>query len=703
MLALALACSLAPTVTYDRPMSTVTEVLETLAKESGKKVEHTGIGHLPILIQVKDAPLPDLLARIAKVTDADLSETPQGFRLVRSPGRVQMARRLEAAEMAVRLKDAIAKRKADWSSAEDWSDQAIQEKADRLVTRLEPTIKNLRQTPGSYSEVMIGNIMETPVSLILAKLLTSVPAPTWVPETPGSIVRLSDQPNRYQRKLPIDLSAEYAKFAQAHNRMRALVNARLPLENVGVGFEERDLSPSDIARTVVLVDWNREEWVSLTVFLTDRSGNVLSKVTTSFTMTPAAAAVGSEFTSETVVPIAPAATALAKAMNVAPSRGGMNRSMSMRFDDIEVSLGRSIKTPLQPNEVLDRLCADLDPMEDVAGASLRTAAKEESKNLVALLPQALFKPSFDLARKEKVTVRDFGGVLHGTDVQVVRDGDWMTARPRLSAMIDRDLVNRKALAKLSRALRSQGFASLDQLSEYMGTRLGRIQADSMDHLWIRVLSAVEAENFMQDQDGLRFYASLPMAIKNQKTYRAAVDGTLLPMVGNRLDSHMGGARVFGEGVAVMTSNQRPNRWIGNVDVSESLATGQMQFVMNTTEANTLYGQRGKEAGGKFVRPAELGVYRIYAKKAEYADFNSEFIPFDSYQKATSRRIQLQIQASAPGQSTPGQAGAGMLVVDELEDNKLVPGGGKWTWETLPVEIKNEILDAEKRYADRIGG
>jgi hypothetical protein len=284
-------------------------------------------------------------------------------------------------------------------------------------------------------------------------------------------------------------------------------------------------------------------------------------------------------------------------------------------------------------------------------------------------------------------------------VQVDREDGWMTATPRVAAKKDQNLVNRASLAKLSRALRTQGYASLDQASEYVMSRRGQIGSSSLDEYWIKAINSVEADRISQEQAGMRLYASLPSSVKNTNQYRTEAAGTLMPIIAARLDSHVGGANVIGEGVAIMSyrGDSPQSRWIGHVDISEPLALNLIAFEYTQTVSPTLLVQRKSEGGGRFISPTELGVYRIMAKKPRYANFNSDLLPYDWFQKAKNRKIEMSLKWTPPGTT------ANQSMSDTLLDNQVEPNQARWTWETLPAEIKQQILDAEKRYADQIDG
>jgi len=107
------AGSIPAKVDFALPMSTVKSALEEISRQSGQKIEHEGIGHLPILIEAKAVDAKTLLGLVAKATDSDLSPTTEGFRLVRSPSRVKTALDLERAETSVRLEKAINEKRTE--------------------------------------------------------------------------------------------------------------------------------------------------------------------------------------------------------------------------------------------------------------------------------------------------------------------------------------------------------------------------------------------------------------------------------------------------------------------------------------------------------------------------------------------------------------------------------------------------------------
>lgn len=704
MLALALACTLSfpgqSRISYDRPMSTVMDALAAISKDSGKTIEYDGIARLPILIHAKDVEPQALLEQIAKATDSVLSTTSTGFRLVRSASRIQQAIDKEKAELAVRLKESIDKRKEEWTSAADWSDAALQAKADAMAKRLEQPLRDNRQTNAGqpmYMEILFGNSNDSPSSIVMAKLFAQTPVATWIPDQPGGVLRLSDKPNRYQRKLPVDLRQAYGQFAAAHNRFRAQMNARLSLENVNIGYADRDLSPQEVDRTVVLASWRESGWVSLNVYLLDQQGNIVSRTMASLSLASKTAEGDPAIASETVIETDPKTIEFAKALRN-PGASPRSSVYQMTLDGANISLGRFARTPKHSEAVLNRLCEELDPFEDVSGLALRRAAAEERKNVVAVFPEVMFVPSQDLALRPKYTLKDFGTVLRNADVSVIRDGEWMVVTPRLASHLDRNLVDRASLAKYSKLLRNQGYASLEQTSEYVRRRNSRISNGSMDYLWIKALNAVQAEHIIADQASLALFGSLPADLKRTDQFSGPIQGEVAKAVTARITNYLTGGSIIGSGTIISQTVGRPrSTWIGSVDATEPLAMGLVSFEIRNKEQLTLFVQRNSESGGRFINPKEIGIYRVMAKQTQYAEFNSELLPYDRYQKAKSRRVEMLTSWRSLGQEQQ------ILAADNLEDNAVEPGSGVWTWDTIPADIKNAIIAAEKEYATQTGG
>lgn len=698
MLSVAIICALSQgLVTYDRPISTVQLALDEIAKQSGKQVEQIGIGHVPILIQAKGVEAKDLLERIAQATDSELSTTSTGYRLTRSAGRVQAAKNAEKAEIAVRLTSAIAKRKKEFEGATDWSSKAILDKANRFADRLERSMKEIKQFQDNqeqFTEVYVSTGTDSPAAGLIGKLLATEPVATWLPDTPEGIVRISDKPNRFQRRLNANMSRDYDQFAQAQNQMRSLVHTRFQLERTNVGLGTRDLGPGEVQRTIILANWQYRDWLSFTLYLLDRNNHVVGRSSLSLSLAPEAPKGTGEITSEKSVPVSKETQALVRSLKAASNQSQQNTSYQMSFEDTMISLGQSIRMTKQPEAVLERLSDSIDPFEEISGSALRSLAQEEGKSIVAVLPDSLFLPSLDLGVREKFALKDSGALLQRKDVKVIRTDGWIVVQPRLAVMNDRNVANRTALTTFCRELRAHGYASLEQCLAYAQSRGDRFTMESMDFLWIQAMNGPVSRQLIQDMPGLKLYAGLPSSVKSQTESTTEVkSGDILKVVGNRLDNHFGDSLVIGDGVAISRTSEERAKTSAAIDVSEPLAAGLVSLNVKHSSGSSLFVKRNGDSGGKFVRTKELGALRVLAAKTQYAEFTDELLPYDSFQKASNRRVEMQFT----------YAPSGYILRDDLDDNKVIPNSGPWTWNTLPPEIKNEILDAEKRYRQYAGG
>lgn len=695
MITLALALlAQSGTVSYDAPMGTVRQVLEQVAKDSKLKIEHSGIAHIPILVHVKNVETKALLQRIAEVTDSELTPIQGGFRLSRGPNRVQRANDEEAKDLAARLQVAIDEKKKSLGSLTDWSEKAVEERADKMATRIEGAIKGNETRAENYIDVTFGDTLDLPASLVLAKLM-ALPASTWV-GTPGNVIRLSDKPNRYQRRLQTDLNSAYSQYADAHNRMLNMTQARLQNPRLTFGLENRNLEAGDVNRTVVLANWVYPGSVGLSVLLVDRASNVAGKVSMSLNLAPASPAAKAFFEGERTEISLPAETvALSKALIFEPPRSS-NGMTSMMSNGLMISLGDTIRGPRQPDAILNRLCADLDPYEDVFGYLMRQRAKEKSQQLVATFPSTLFDSALRLGSKEKLKLTEVGRALATEDMLVGEEDGWLTLRPRLSVLIERDLADRAALRTLSQNLRKQGYARIDQLGAYIKTRGGRIDRGEMDYYWIKAMNVVEATRLLESQDALRFYAALPENIRQQANFKGLAQGSLGQLVNDRLTTYIGTTVIIGMGTAISMGSEKPSNQLGRYDLSEALTFNAAEITLKQSQGDSMFVQRDNEGSGKFLTTDQLGVYRALAKKPQFAEFNIDLLPYDSYRPATVKNVEIQISINEELNKS------NVLTVDRLQDN-ITSNEGPWTWGSMPEAFKKKILDAEVKLGPEFGG
>lgn len=682
-------------IDIDLPIRPARTVLERISTESGLKIEHTGIAQLPILVKAKQIDPKLLLEKIARVTDSDLMLINGGYRLSHGANRISAAAQEEAADLAKRLEKSLDEKRDALKERLDWSDKKLDERADSLVKKVEEAMKNNTLRENDYMNIMFGDDLDMPASLVLAKLY-SLPASTWV-GAPGTVIRLSDRPNRFQRPLKVDMNPIYAQYISAHNRMVTQTQSRIQNTHVSFGLENRQLSTGDVNRTVVMANWVYPGYVGLSVLLVDKESNVVGSVSQSLPLSPADSMKAEFGEDSTEIAVPPITQAISKAILNEAARTS-NSSVSMMSDDgVAITLGRDLKAPKQTAEVIERLCADKDPYEDVLGTALRARAEAKNEALVASFPADALAQVARLGLQPKFKMSELGKVLADRDVMVEEADGVLVVRPRLSADIDRNQADRAALRTLCQSISKQGYARMDQLAAYVATRPGRIARENLDHLWLRALNSVEANLLAESQDGLRLYAGLPADIKKRTDFKGPLTGALANLAYNRLSTYIGTSVVIGPGIAIGISSEKTPNKLGRYDLSELLVDGVPELSFKQTEQPALFVQRNSEGSGKFASVKELGVYRALSKSSRFTEFASELMPYDSYRPATSRVVQMTLSiAEGPNSYNTSTS-------DRLSDNVASTDKGPWSWQTLPDEFKKAILDAEEKLGSRWGG
>lgn len=680
-------------VDIDLPIQPARTVLERVATESGLKVEHTGIAQLPILVQAKGIDPKKLLDKIARVTDSELTAISGGYRLSRGANRVTAADREEGADLATRLEKSLDQKREALKERLDWSDKKVEERSDSIVKKVEEAMKNNPVPDNLYMNIMFGDDLDMPASLVLAKLY-SLPASTWV-GAPGTVIRLSDRPNRFQRPLKADLKPVYDQYTSAHNRMVAMTQSRIQNPRVSYGMENRQLATGDVDRTVVMANWVYPGYVGLSVLVVDKDANVVGSVSQSLPLSPADSLKAAFGDDNTEIQVPPITQALSKAILNEAARTSNSSVSMMNEDGLTISLGRDVKSPKQPPEIIDRLCADKDPYEDILGMALRTRASAHNEAVVASFPADALGQAARLGIQPKFKMSDVGKVLADRDVLVEEADGVLVVRPRLAANIYRNQADRAALRSLCQAISKQGYARMDQLSAYVATRPGRVPRESMDFLWLRALNNVEATRLGDSLDGLRLYSGLPADIKKQANFKGPLRGALANLAFERLSTYIGTTVIIGPGTAISVSSENTPKKLGRYDLSELLIDGVPELGYKQSERSALFVQRNSEGSGKFLTDKELGVFRALSKNSRFAEFASELMPYDSYRPATGRNVEMTISISEGANSTA-------FTVDRLNDNVASSDKGPWTWQTLPDEYKKAILDAEEKLGKRFG-
>lgn len=496
-----------------------------------------------MLLDVKDAPVNEVLTRVAQAVGADWEKIEGGYRLVLSTETERKQREEEIADRAARIQRGLDQRIAGMGPTLD-ANAARQAVEEALKTQEEFQRRMQQREQGTVGSIFVNANVARPSSrtmpaertaLMLAK---GIGERTLAAMMPGDRIVFSTSPTAVQVRMPASASQALQEFVQQHNLVADMVRdlgkptpeGGLQLNIQMSGQADLNAKPiSRLGRVLLVVERFRDNW-NLQLRAYDVDGRMAGQA---FTMV--SASMGAEPTQLALKhpekPIALPALAHEfaalmnqprRGMSFTTGAGEMVRAIRLSSTEgFEISPSQAKPTTPVSDEWRTRLSRPetFDPLSFVVGEAVARIGASESVNTVACLSDQTYRTQTALLR-DSLTVAQAAGALAGTPgVHFGIEDGWLTVRPKHYIEHRATQLDRVSLGQALRKGLADGRLSLDLTASYAAAQPSIVAMEGYDGDVFAALSKhiFEGET-LRDQsfqrEMLRLYANLNAGQRN---------------------------------------------------------------------------------------------------------------------------------------------------------------------------------------------
>ncbi|MGI8923626.1 MAG: hypothetical protein ACR2HJ_06230 [Fimbriimonadales bacterium] len=467
-----LACSGAraqdpdPKVTYSTVAVPIKRALADIAKATGAKIDVAGQAAAEIvIINVKDAPLSQVMAKIAKVTSGEWVKDAEGIQWLNYSSVTLQKDRQAAADMRV----------ADVT-------KSLKQMADRLSPA--PDIRPAGSETPDDEEVLPQPLTGISKAIIRISSLVSPAAIASVDD--GERLVFASTPTRMQRPLG-NIGSIIADLVQEHNA-GALEREKIERESEETNPKtvEQKKEEEDTRRT-----WGRFDRQNFDKPITAPIAKVLFIIskegfgffgggaTIELKLFDAEGKVvlsGQDSLGAGFDPMGMMGASAPGNTQAAPKQGPTNPPIEYSDTTKELSGffdftggGNDFGSKKPSERLLEKLLRpdNYDPLSFQQSEALLAVARAKGVNLIANLPDNVVSFMDTFNAKGKATVDDYlEDLKNGESVTIDSADGWMTVRPASPAKSRELRVDRFALAALIGGGHAKGVPSLDDLAAY---------------------------------------------------------------------------------------------------------------------------------------------------------------------------------------------------------------------------------------------
>jgi hypothetical protein len=564
-----------PKVTMTLPATKTSNVAAEIKKQTGIQIVcNPTVANIPILVSVTDAPLDELLARIAQVTGGELIKQGEGFILTKSDKlRTEEANRENGWIIAAfeRGKKATL---GDMGAADRWDQRTLDDmvaKAQAQRAQMEQRVSNVRRQQGAQITMFDSSMANmTPATGAARRALQMLPASVLASIKPGERAVYSTAANRMQRRMPINVTPIASDFVYNHNLLAKAAPQLRPIEGVNIvgGLTAGEPITNVVETHLILSRGYRSTAVQVEIKFVDRNGLYVGQGSTSVTpqyapMQPATSEEGkvielSDLSRQMAVIMAQELAAPTSDRNVyrVTSVGGGGGAY-MTIDGGDGSL------PKQFSEELLNVFVNpdrFDPTSLYVSECYIQAAKAEGKDLVAAFPDTIIKEMARVLVKGNVTHK---GVLAGSPafgLSVDSGTDWMVVTPTWANAARETRFDRDEAAKLFRAVNGRGFATLEELADYSFSVTLGLPDRPLDTVYLSLINKDVGDQLTEytsmNLDLLQLYGSVPESTKKQGGEKIQLQYRTLSAQAKRLADHAYYSRASGFTMPPFAGNEK---------------------------------------------------------------------------------------------------------------------------------------------------
>ncbi len=553
-----------PKVTMTFPATKTSNIAAEIKKQTGIQVVcNPTVANIPILVSVTDAPLDELLAKIAQVTGGELIKQGEGYILTKSDKlRLEEANRENGWVIAAFEKG---KKSAlgDTGATDRWDQATLDDlvkKAQAQRAQMESRVTGLQRQQGQQITMFDSSMSNmTPATGAAKRALQLLQASVLASIKPGERAVYSTAANRMQRRMPINVTPIASDFVYNHNLLAKAAPQLRPIEGVNIigGLTAGEPITNVVETHLILSRGYRSTTVQVEIKFVDRNGLYVGQGSTSVTpvyapMQPATSEEGkvielSDLSRQMAVIMAQelaAPTSDRAVYSVATVNGGAGAFVTIA--------GGEMNLPKQFSDELLNVFVNpdrIDPTSLYVSECYIQAAKAEGKDLVAAFPDTIIKELARVLVKGNITHK---AVLAGSPafgLSVDSGTDWMVVTPTWANAARETRFDRDEAAKLFRAVNGRGFASLEELADYSFHVTLGLPDRPLDTVYLSLINKdvgdQMSEYISMSLDLLQLYGSVPENTKRQGGEKIQLAYRTLSVQAKRLADHAYYSRASG--------------------------------------------------------------------------------------------------------------------------------------------------------------
>ncbi len=697
----------------------ISKALKEIQKAVGFDLDASSIyNNWPVIIQVKNRPLSEVLNPIASSTHSHWVKQKTGYRLEIDQESVSaMNNRLFDARKKA-LQDSLDKYIQDHKKDESWDRERIQVLVDEEKKQINSMLEGLRQgNPDIDTQnvhVRKGSTRaSTPATPAFLEILQALPIDTLAAVKRGQRLVFSSQPTLKQRALPLASLKVINKFVDAHNLLASLAKggSQLPANVTVSGGLDLNAKPLNASNIVVLVTVQRgssENGVGISIKFADGDGTYVGNAMCSLD-----ASTASESAPELNIPanqesvsLSTVSSELAKAFITDPSSDSQNRHVVALSDggaSFRVSSdGPEPCIPLS-NEALGILKdpVNFDPTSTFVSDSLLDVAKKADIDVVAVIPDRSIVPMARLATSAG-QVKKFINGLSTANLKVKFENQLLAIEPQESDLVDRAQMDRKAASQFFGTLMKYGYSrlydraqfclalgspiainnfamkSLDVLCPSESTNL-RTDIGSNGH-YLQWLAMLDRSSLESTKDDIQFSMSAMTPGQRKVLEDSLYSSALEPLIigeGDFMAVSIGDGPA--DGIKPPSVRDEPTVMFPN-GLPLSTVVG-IKFELAT---DLLFARAGLNRGGDFVTPSSLGMQQAFRADNSNAELASKLQDYNQFQFASGKKVSFQVSFDPK-----------ILRSSEFLDAWISQGSAKMNQDELPQDMKEKIKSTKE--------
>ncbi len=579
-----------PKVTMTFPATKTSNIAAEIKKQTGIQITcNPTVANIPILVSVTDAPLDELLAKIAQVTGGEVIKQGDGYILTKSDKlRLEEANR-ENGWMIAAFERGKKRTLGDMGVTDRWDQAMIDDlvkKAQANRAQIENRVTGLQRQPGAQITMFDSSMSNmTPATGAARRALQLLQPGVLASIKPGERAVYSTAANRMQRRMPINVTQIVSDFVHNHNQLAKAAPQLRPIEGVNIvgGLTAGEPIANIVETHLVLSRSYRSTTVQVEIKFIDRNGLFVGQGSTSVSpeyppVQPATSEEGkvvelSDLSRQMAVIMAQelaAPTSDRSVYSVATVNGGAGAFVTIAGG--ESSLPKQFSPELLNVFVNpDRI----DPTSLYVSECYIQAAKAEGKDLVAAFPDTIIKELARVLVRGNITHK---AVLAGSPafgLSVDSGTDWMVVTPTWANAARETRFDRDEAAKLFRAVNGRGFASLEELADYSFHVTLGVSDRPLDTVYLSLINKDVGDQLTEytsmSLDLLQLYGSVPENTKRQGGEKIQLAYRTLSVQAKRLADHAYYSRV--NGFSMMPFGGEGQKFSAMVMMSTEVSSG----------------------------------------------------------------------------------------------------------------------------------